>query len=197
MADSHATPMCCGKPFDFQNPIVRIVCTRPEADGQAGGRLAEIRKIARCPIRPGTPRMDTPSPTMERLARQLTALEAAGESVAEGAGTWWACQRLQQSLVRLVGEAGLRSLTSRALTLAKAQAPALHTVRVRPDGSFEGPGSTHDDEARVVIVTQLLGLLQTFIGASLTQQLLQDAWPELSVDEIGVNEMGQRGEGRS
>jgi hypothetical protein len=61
--------------------------------------------------------MDTPSPAMERLARQLTALEAAGGSVAVEGDAWWACQRLQQSLVRLVGQAGLRSLMSRALTL--------------------------------------------------------------------------------
>ena len=141
--------------------------------------------------------MDTPSLTMERLARQLTAREAAGESVVEGGETWWACQRLQQSLVRLVGEAGLRSLMSRALTLAQAEAPSLAAVRVQPDGSFEGPGPAQDDEARVIVVVKLLGLLQTFIGASLTQQLVRDAWPDLSVNETGVNEMGQRGEGRS
>jgi hypothetical protein len=141
--------------------------------------------------------MDTPSPAIERLARQLTALEAAGESVLEGGESWWPCPRLQQSLARLVGEAGLRSLMSRALTLAQAEAPALVAVRVQPDGSFDGPGPAQDDEARVIVVAKLLGLLQTFIGASLTLQLVRDAWPELSVNETGVNEMGQRGEGRS
>ena len=141
--------------------------------------------------------MDTSSPVIERLARQLTALEAAGESVVEGGESWRPCPRLQQSLARLVGEAGLRSLLSRALTLAQAEAPSLAAARVQPDGSFEGPGPAQDDEARVIVVAKLLGLLQTFIGASLTLQLVRDAWPEFSVDEIGVNEMGQRGEGRS
>ena len=141
--------------------------------------------------------MDTSSPVIERLARQLTALEAAGESVVEGGESWRPCPRLQQSLARLVGEAGLRSLLSRALTLAQAEAPSLAAARVQPDGSFEGPGPAQDDEARVIVVAKLLGLLQTFIGASLTLQLVRDAWPELSVNETGVNEMGQRGEGRS
>jgi hypothetical protein len=129
--------------------------------------------------------MDTPSPAMERLARQLIALEAAGGSAADEGEAWWACQRLQQSLVRLVGEAGLRSLMSRTLTLAKAQTPALDAVGVLPDGSFAGPMPALEDEARVIVVAELLGLLQTFIGASLTLQVVRDAWPELLVQKMG------------
>ena len=134
----------------------------------------------------------TPSPDIERLARQLAALEAASEAVAEGGAATRVCPRLQQSLVRLVGEGGLYSLMSRALTMAKAEVPSLDAVRIRPDGSFEGFGHTEDGEARVIVVAHLLGLLQTFIGRSLMLQLLRDAWPEVTGDESG-----QRGERRS
>jgi KaiC/GvpD/RAD55 family RecA-like ATPase len=119
--------------------------------------------------------MVAPTPEIAHFARQLVALEAAHEAGTEGPEGHWACKRLQQSLVRFVGTPGLRSLMSRALTMAKADVPSLGPVRVRPDGSFEGFGRHDDDEARVVVVARLLELLQTFIGRSLMLQLLRDA----------------------
>jgi hypothetical protein len=59
-------------------------------------------------------------------------------------------------------------------------------LQLQADGSLEGlkevegkldqPAIT---EGEVVLVSQLLGLLVTFIGPALTSSLLRDIWPEL------------------
>ena len=140
--------------------------------------------------------MRTTTAAIRDLARRLIASEAAyGPPDGSVGGTVPACEKLQVSLGKLVGVAGYRSLLSRALAMAKAEAPALDAVRVRPDGSLEDPdgtGLTPDAESGVVLVAQLLGLLVTFIGGPLTLRLVSDAWPDVPVDEAD-----RKGEGRS
>jgi hypothetical protein len=61
----------------------------------------------------------------------------------------------------------------------------LCALQVNPDGSLKG---LHELEAKldsrlvaegqVVLLSELLGLLVTFIGPALTLQLLQDVWPK-------------------
>lgn len=83
-----------------------------------------------------------------------------------------ACEKLRPSLTRLSGTAGYFSLFSRALTLARRQAPALEAVRVGPDGQLEklnGPSQDRQiDKAAtaegVILMSELLGLLVTTIG---------------------------------
>ena len=92
-------------------------------------------------------------------------------------------------LSKLAGAAGYRSLLSRALALAQAEAPALKTLHVLPDGKligfYEATEGTHKEEfarSEVALVAQLLGLLNTFIGEPLTLQLVKEAWPEIDLD---------------
>jgi hypothetical protein len=99
------------------------------------------------------------------------------------------CEKLRAPLAKLAGVAGFRSLMARAKALATAEVPWLDSVQVRPDGSLEGfdaarrqQGTVPNGEAGVVVVTQLLGLLVTFIGEPLTLRLVCDAWPEASVN---------------
>lgn len=136
--------------------------------------------------------MSTTSPEIQVLARQLLAFEAARDNsldarvdVAERV-----IAELRMRLIRLTGVEGFRSLLSRALTLAKAEAPALTMVQVRADGSLEGfngieqgqeAGAT--GQAGIVLVAQLLELLVTFIGAPLTLRLVHDKWPDASMDK--------------
>lgn len=82
-----------------------------------------------------------------------------------------------------MGVAGFRSLLSRALSLASDEVRWLKAVHVNAYGSLEGldEGQLSDAEiaeGEAVLVAQLIGLLVTFIGATLTLQLLQQAWPE-------------------
>ena len=99
------------------------------------------------------------------------------------------CERLRQPLITLAGVAGFRSLLSRALTLARAEAPSLSVVQVAPDGSLKGLDEAEPqidkEQARdggVILIAQLVGLLLTFIGEGLTLRLVQDVWPEAAFD---------------
>ena len=104
------------------------------------------------------------------------------------------CERLRQPLITLAGLAGFRSLLSRALTLARADAPDLSAVQVAADGSLKGLdelASQAEEEAQeggVVLITQLIGLLLTFIGNDLTLRLVQDVWPEASFEGMSGKE---------
>ena len=134
------------------------------------------------------------------LAQRLLAYEAvAGESSepAESAA-FRVCAKLRRPLTTLAGVAGFRSLLSRALTLAKAEAPSLSAVQVAADGSVKGldelASQTDKEQARdggVILIAQLIGLLRTFIGEGLTSRLVQDVWPEAALDGRVSEERGK------
>ena len=131
--------------------------------------------------------MNLAPPAIRDFARRLIALEAVRDEP-PGAGAVEVVEKLRLRLARLAGEAGFRSLLSRAVALANAEVSSLATVQVQAGGSLEisfGQGNEHDAAAvRLVggaVVAQLLGLLVTFVGEPLTLQLVRDAWPEASV----------------
>ena len=136
--------------------------------------------------------MSRATPELQRVARRLLALEAAARTAADApAPAVRVCDTLRRSLSRLLGVAGFRTLLARALTLAADEARGLHTVRVTADGSLEGWGNVAGQRARderaqagVLLIAQLLGLLVTFIGATLTARLVQEAWPALSAGDL-------------
>ena len=126
-------------------------------------------------------------PKSRRLAQRLLTYEAlAGENSAPSeSAAFRVCERLRRPLTTLAGVAGFRSLLSRALTLATAEAPSLRTVRVAADGSIKGlselasqTGREQAGDGGAVLITQLIVLLLTFIGEGLTLRLVQDVWPE-------------------
>jgi hypothetical protein len=93
--------------------------------------------------------------------------------------------KLRRPLITLAGVAGFRSLLSRALTLAKAQAPSLSVVQVAADGSLKGldelASQADKEQARnegAILIAQLIGLLLTFIGEGLTLRMVQGVWPQ-------------------
>jgi len=89
------------------------------------------------------------------------------------------CEMLRQPLITLAGVAGFRSLLSRALTLARAEAPSLNAVQVAADGSLQGLDELRPQvdanqarEAGIILITQLLGLLVRVVGEATTLQLV-------------------------
>jgi hypothetical protein len=99
--------------------------------------------------------------------------------------------KLRRSLCALAGVAGFRSLASRALTLAKAKAPSLSDIQITSDGSLQRSGKPEsqsqvdrEGEAGVILLAELLALLITFIGETLTLRLVQDAWPEVGLENF-------------
>lgn len=136
--------------------------------------------------------MSTASPKVQELARRLLDFEESRESLtsAQVDVVVQVIEELRLRLVRLAGVVGFRSLLSRALTLAKAEAPSLKAARVNVDGSLEGfVGIEQSQEtavavhARTILVAHLLELLVTFIGEPLTLRLIRDRWPDASIDD--------------
>jgi len=130
-------------------------------------------------------------PELRHLAQRLLTYEAvAGENSepAESAA-FRVCAKLRQPLTILAGVSGFHSLFSRALTLARAEAPSLSAVRVRADGSLNGLNELETqidkEQARdgaAILIAQLIGLLFLFIGADITLRLVQDMWPEAAFE---------------
>jgi hypothetical protein len=130
-----------------------------------------------------------PSAATRDLARRLLADEAAADktSLSTESAVLRVYEKLRWNLCSLAGVAGFRSLASRALTLAKSEAPSLSAIQIAADGSLQGLGeaesqsSKHQaDEGGVILLAQLLSLLITFIGEALTLRLVRDTWPDVA-----------------
>ncbi|MGD0443576.1 MAG: hypothetical protein ABSA39_06530 [Edaphobacter sp.] len=124
------------------------------------------------------------APTTRELAQRLLAHEAvdAGGAVPDTQAVCRVCDKLRRPLTTLAGAAGFRSLLARALTLAKQESPVLGAWEVKPDGSLQSL-SGEAAQAGAVLIAQLIGLMITFIGESLTLRLLHDVWPDLPGSE--------------
>jgi hypothetical protein len=143
--------------------------------------------------------MDPLPSDVRELARRLILIEETRAPHPDGhaGGAGRVCEALRALLSRFMGVAAFRSLLSRALALARAEAPTLGAVRVAADGSLEGldePGPGGDpgaaDDGGLALVARLLGLLVVFIGPSLTLQLVRDGWPDARLDEGDSNTRG-------
>jgi hypothetical protein len=124
--------------------------------------------------------MMLPAQTRDLALRLLTYEDTAGKaSEPTEFAAFGVCERLRQPLITLAGVAGFRSLLSRALTLAMAEAPILSAVQVAADGSLQGldelrpqVGADQAREAGIILITQLLGLLVRAVGEAITLQLV-------------------------
>ena len=123
--------------------------------------------------------MTLPPQTLD-LAQRLLAYESAAGKTSEPAkfAALRVCETLRQPLCALAGVDGFRSLLSRALTLARAEAPSLSAVQVAADGSLQGldelePQIDKDQarEAGLILIAQLIGLL-LLMGEGLTLRLV-------------------------
>ena len=140
----------------------------------------------------------TVAPGMRDLARRLLTYEAAASSLpgpAESA-TLRVYAKLRQGLGEFAGVAGFQAFASRALALARTEAPGLSAARVAEDGSLQGlgeygppmknkedqAGESPGDEGGLVLIARLLCLLVTFLGQALTLSLLRVSWPGAALD---------------
>jgi hypothetical protein len=98
------------------------------------------------------------------------------------------CEKLRRSLSVLTGVMGFRSVLCRAVVLAKAEVPWLGELRIGADGSLDLPaelearlGAKEAARGGAVLIENLLALLVTFIGETLTLRLVQDVWPRAAL----------------
>ncbi|HEV2693035.1 MAG TPA: response regulator [Verrucomicrobiae bacterium] len=125
------------------------------------------------------------APKLKKIARQLMLAEAATGKPAEKdvPAVFQVCDKLRTPLIQLMGSAGFHSLLTRSLALVKEDVQWLDGVQVNAEGTLTGiktlePRTAAAGEA--MLVSQLLGLLLTLIGPSVTLQLLRDTWPALA-----------------
>jgi hypothetical protein len=157
--------------------------------------------------------MQTP-PKMRNLAHRLLAYEAAETKTSEHreSATLRVYEKLREGLSEFAGVAAFQSLASRALALARTEAPSLSAVRVSADGTLLGLGQgqgkiEHPDmdkdqagEGGIILIAHLLGLLLILLGESLTLSLLQFTWPGAVLEDrnfehrIAGTSMGEKRE---
>ena len=139
--------------------------------------------------------MSEATPTMRDFAESLIAFEARINHSAKTNPSlaFQVVEKLRPQLAMLMGNAGFRSLLSRALALTNDEARWMKAVHVKADGSLEGLdeaqaqlSETEIAEGEVVLIAQLIVLLVTFIGEELTLGLVQDSWPDASFDDMNA-----------
>ena len=144
----------------------------------------------------------TNPPEMRDLAHRLLTYEAGAGKISESkeAATLRVYVKLRQGLGEVAGVAGFQSLASRALVLARTEAPSLSAARISADGALQGLGQGLDEferqidndkdraaehpagEGGTILIARLLGLLLIFLGEALTLSLLRITWPGAALD---------------
>jgi len=134
---------------------------------------------------------------LKAIARRLQAEEAASGKRARGEdlSSFLVCERLRPPLGKLLGGGGFRALLSRSLAMAGAEVKWLRALHIKADGTLEGLNELDGKldahalaEAEIVLAAHKLGLLLTFIGPALTQQLLREIWPKVDDLNFGNHE---------
>jgi len=128
------------------------------------------------------------TPHIRDFAARVVAFEArANESSGSGNPVAFAiCEKLRPHWANLMGGIGFRTLLSRALGSAHGKAAWLRAVHVQADGvlAWSDKMEAEVDAAAMaagsaVLLAELLGLLEGFIGDTLAMRLVQDVWPKL------------------
>ncbi|MEO5726667.1 MAG: hypothetical protein ABI134_17195 [Byssovorax sp.] len=128
--------------------------------------------------------MSTPSPAHKSTAQRLIEEAARGddEEVALVGATEHVFQGLHDHLAKLIGVVGFRTLLARALQLARADAPALAVVEVKPNGLIAGLSRAlvglrpaEALAAPVTLLAHFLALLSAFVGEDLTVHVVSEA----------------------
>ena len=136
---------------------------------------------------------------MRLLAERIIASEKLAYKKTEQGGrpvVTIVCQKLRPVLGMLMGHGGFRVLLSRSLALATAKSSSFQAARVTDDGALildsqsTPPEQKKLEEGSVILVAELLGLLNAFIGKDLTVQFVREAWPRLSVKNNPISDSG-------
>lgn len=134
-------------------------------------------------------------PSIPKLVSQLLEIEdaSAGSSCSDLDRAVKVCERLRVPITKLTGPVGFSSLLSRAVAIARRQAPSLLGLRVDAGGLLVSQNEIHTyaplpvRDARggsELLIGELIGLLITFIGEPLTLSLVREAWPDVSIETL-------------
>lgn len=137
--------------------------------------------------------MNRAVPRLRKVAERLIDYEAKENDSSDPKipPAFLVCETLRPRLTTLMGTAGFLALLSRARALANADVPWLAKVHGNLASSLDGLdelegkiGAKEITQGSVVLIAQLLGLLVAFIGESLAMRLVQEAWPQVRLDDL-------------
>ena len=136
-------------------------------------------------------------PAPEELARRLLTQEAGTSLGAEelAAAAERIHARLRQSLGVYLGQSGFDSLWTRAMRLAQVTVPfGSSDGAAAPATGFQavvrGRNTGEARTALIAMFASFIGLLYTFVGASLGLRLIGQVWPKLFAGDRGTH-MGE------
>ncbi len=114
-------------------------------------------------------------------------------------------EKLRPCLAQVVGDLGFTAVLSRALVIANADVAWLRAVHVKPDGSLEALEALEglDEleakvdpqgiaEGIVVLLAEFVSLLVELIGERLVLQLVHQAMPKVSKDDLYFGKGSER-----
>lgn len=132
------------------------------------------------------------------VAERLLRYEAVAAKPGTEIAAFHVSEKLRHLLSTLLGASGFRALVVRALHLAKAKVPALSAIEVKTDGSLADPSKVLQQPhgtpmagGEVMLITELLALLDTFIGEALMMRLVQDVWPKATLGALNEEEASE------
>lgn len=125
----------------------------------------------------------------QRVFQRMLAREAGtgANARAVAAAARRLCERFAEELTPLIGDAGVAAIYARAMHLTQRNVPGLEPVRASAEGdapfahlqvSLEQQEPAAATEAAVTLLATVSELLALFIGESLTNRLLREAWPD-------------------
>ncbi len=133
------------------------------------------------------------APNLQQIARRMivSRMGANPSSHAQASTTVRVVETLVNNLSPLVGSIGSQALLGRSLTLTARAFPCYAEVRGAGQdllNAIDACLRTQEPDvamdATAALLTAYLQLMSTFIGERLTVQLLQDAWPDLSIPPL-------------
>jgi hypothetical protein len=129
------------------------------------------------------------SDDVRNVFQRILAREAGpgADTSATAAAARRVCERFARQLVPLIGDAGVAALCARSLHLTQRTAPGVVPVPASAHGDapfallqlfLEQQPPAAATEAAVAVLATASELLASFIGESLTTNLLREAWPD-------------------
>lgn len=137
--------------------------------------------------------MNRAAPELRDFAERLVSIGVieSKSSASKPLAVFTVLEKLRPCLAQVVGDLGFTAVLSRALAIANTEVAWMRAVHVKPDGSLGGLDELETKvdpkeiaEGRVVLLAEFVGLLVVLIGERLVLQLVHQAMPKISKDDL-------------
>ena len=145
--------------------------------------------------------MNRATPKLRDFAERLISIGVieTESSASKPPAVFTVIEKLRPCLAQVVGDLGFSAVLSRALAIVNADVAWLRAVHVKPDGSLEGLDELEAKvdpkeivEGRLVLLAEFFSLLVELIGERLVLQLVHQAMPKVSKDDLYFGKGSER-----